>query len=332
MKKIRLNESRHKYLLPVSQIPVTEQLPFPFLLVLPSGMNNVSKYRTALLEAEFRIIKEISIENFSQVVPYIYPITEENPATYLWLMLSKKLFKKNHEIAYCFVIEKNDLDAYKALAKTKKIIRAITGVDYYNVEYNGQEHIIQLHHIHSPDIKEAPSQYNAIINVSKSTNGYFGIDTQPNKINIQKEYLLPTERDFYFMDYAKSIAKKSECKIRQVGAVLVQNEKIIGSGFNRFPKSISSCWCSTYTSVAPGAGHPPCFTIHAEQIAILTALTKAPNVNGLSLYTTCCPCIACAKLIIEFSIENVFYCEEYVDSAGKNLLSLANINLTQIKA
>ena len=75
-----------------------------------------------------------------------------------------------------------------------------------------------------------------------------------------------------------------------VGAVLVHNGVIIGSGFN-----------------CPISRHDP--SAHAEMVAIRTAALQAENYRlpGSTLYVTLEPCSMCAGLIVHSRIERVVY-------------------------
>jgi dCMP deaminase len=52
--------------------------------------------------------------------------------------------------------------------------------------------------------------------------------------------------------------------------------------------------------------------------------------EGSILYVTLSPCLECAKLIIQSSIKEVFYNEEYRDKESIEFLKKANINCTKI--
>jgi len=75
-----------------------------------------------------------------------------------------------------------------------------------------------------------------------------------------------------------------------VGAVLVQNGSIIGSGFN--------CPIST---------HDP--SAHAEMVAIRAAAQQVENYRlpGSTLYVTLEPCSMCAGLIVHSRIQRVVF-------------------------
>ena len=64
--------------------------------------------------------------------------------------------------------------------------------------------------------------------------------------------------------------------------------------------------------------------------AIAKCARSVNSSEGEDLYTTTCPCLECAKMIIQAGIKNVFYAEEYKSQEGLNLLVKAGIQVTQI--
>lgn len=61
--------------------------------------------------------------------------------------------------------------------------------------------------------------------------------------------------------------------------------------------------------------------IHAEQNALLFAARKGISVKGATMYVTSAPCIECAKAIAESGIKMVIWKEVYKDLAGPELLN-----------
>lgn len=110
--------------------------------------------------------------------------------------------------------------------------------------------------------------------------------------------------DSFFLDLAKLWSTMSTCSRRQVGAVVVQDRKVIGNGFNGVARNKLHCsdgGCPrgqlSYEDVPAGADYNqfPCFAIHAEHNAILQAGVAA--CAGATLYVTAEPCQQCTNLI-----------------------------------
>jgi len=93
------------------------------------------------------------------------------------------------------------------------------------------------------------------------------------------------------MQYAIELAKRAEAEREvPVGAVIVENNDIIGQGWNR-----------------PISGHDP--TAHAEIQAIRAASTRKKNYRlpGATLYVTLEPCAMCAGAIFHARIARVVF-------------------------
>ncbi len=70
-----------------------------------------------------------------------------------------------------------------------------------------------------------------------------------------------------------------------------------------------------------------CRGLHAEQNAIIQAAKFGISIDGATLYTTHCPCITCAKMIINAGIKRVVYGKDYADKRGLELLKKAGIEV-----
>jgi deoxycytidylate deaminase len=70
-----------------------------------------------------------------------------------------------------------------------------------------------------------------------------------------------------------------------------------------------------------------CRGLHAEQNAIIQAAKFGICIEGATMYTTHCPCITCAKMIINAGIKKVVYGKEYADKRGLELLKEAGIEV-----
>jgi dCMP deaminase len=121
--------------------------------------------------------------------------------------------------------------------------------------------------------------------------------------------------DTYFMDIAHVVARRGNCVRRQVAAVLVQDRRIVSTGYNGTPHGIRNCiegGCPRCASDAPsGSGLGECICSHAEENAIAQAAYHGIAVRGATLYCTLSPCLLCAKMIINAGIVEVVYEDEY---------------------
>lgn len=115
--------------------------------------------------------------------------------------------------------------------------------------------------------------------------------------------------DAYFLNIAQAIKLRSSCVRRQVGAVIVKDNRLLATGYNGTPRGIANCndgGCPRCNSGAPsGTGLEDCICIHAEQNAILQAARYGIRIEGADMYCTLFPCKDCAKLMINAGIVRV---------------------------
>jgi dCMP deaminase len=111
--------------------------------------------------------------------------------------------------------------------------------------------------------------------------------------------------DTYFLDIAFRVAERSTCPRRMVGAVVVKDRRIKGTGYNGSAAGLPHCDDAGCLLVN---GH--CRrTIHAEVNALLECSPEERD--GATIYVTDHPCAECAKLIISSGISRVVYAREY---------------------
>lgn len=131
--------------------------------------------------------------------------------------------------------------------------------------------------------------------------------------------------DEYFMGTAQMVSMRSEDPKTKVGCVLVKDNKIIGTGYNGFPRSIDFWW------QGEGIESKSLYVVHAEANAILNTTVKP---EGAIAYVTLFPCNECAKLLIQAGIKKVIYLEDSKHDkpetvASRLLLTAAHIEFVQ---
>ncbi|CDG49471.1 Cytidine/deoxycytidylate deaminase [Cardinium endosymbiont cBtQ1 of Bemisia tabaci] len=134
--------------------------------------------------------------------------------------------------------------------------------------------------------------------------------------------------DHIFMSLAIHLAERSHCVKKKVGVVLTKEARIISTGYNGPPEGTYNCdeiWPKT--GCARNIKGSCSLTIHAEQNAILYALTHHINVKDGVLYTTLLPCLSCARMIFSVGIKKVIYKDAY--AAYKNLDDEEGLNFLE---
>ena len=146
--------------------------------------------------------------------------------------------------------------------------------------------------------------------------------------NIDKKYL----------DMAFSVGQKSNCfrEDRKVGAVIVKNNKVLGTGCNEVPKGLKDCCsrgqCMRKTNkIKSGMCLEKCYSLCAEQYAIIDALKNGADLNGATIYTTLSPCALCARWIITSGIKKIVYKSKYIDPFSESLLAEAGVKIKSVE-
>ena len=138
--------------------------------------------------------------------------------------------------------------------------------------------------------------------------------------NINEKQLTLDKR---YIRMASSWAENSYCTRRQVGALIVKNQRIISDGYNGTPSGFENV-CEDGNNVTKP------YVLHAEANAITKIARSNNSSEGATLYVTASPCIECAKLIIQAGIKRVVYSEKYRLEDGIELLKRANIEVVYI--
>lgn len=134
--------------------------------------------------------------------------------------------------------------------------------------------------------------------------------------------------DQYFMLQAALLSSRSTCKRLSVGAVLVRDRRIIGSGYNGAVSGDEHCIDS---ECYLRDGH--CVrTIHAEINALLQCAKFGTSTDGAVVYVTDFPCLQCTKSLLQAGIKQINYLRNYHnDEYAMELIKLKNVKLQQIK-
>ena len=140
---------------------------------------------------------------------------------------------------------------------------------------------------------------------------------------------MPTqiENDNTYLGVAILHAKLSKAKRLQVGACLVTDTGSLVPGVNGKPKALGNdCEREIEGELVTLPE-----TLHAEIAVILRCAKSGIKTQGSVLYLTHSPCLHCSSAIISAGIEEVVYSDEYRDTKGLELLSLAGVKVRQYK-
>ena len=136
--------------------------------------------------------------------------------------------------------------------------------------------------------------------------------------------------DTYFMEIAKLVSKRSTCLRRQVGAVIVKNNRILATGYNGSPSGLQNCCDKGYClreKSKQGEDLDVCMAVHSETNAILQCSKHGISCEDAIIYVTTFPCIHCMKAIINAGIKEIIYLEDYNAPLSKQLATQSGIKI-----
>ncbi|MFB5599401.1 MAG: cytidine/deoxycytidylate deaminase family protein [Nitrososphaeraceae archaeon] len=158
-----------------------------------------------------------------------------------------------------------------------------------------------------------------------------------NKINWNK--VRPTW-DVYFMLQAEIAKLRSNCITRQIGSVIVKDNRQIATGYNGTPPGIKNCidggcyrcQARMHGELSSGDSLDRCLCTHAEANAIMQCALfgNATSTSGTTLYSTFSPCLECSKMCITVGIKRIVIINDYIEDSYK-ILEEANINIDKLK-
>lgn len=153
-------------------------------------------------------------------------------------------------------------------------------------------------------------------------------------------------RDKMFMDICETVAKRSTCVRGNVGAVIVQEGRIVSMGYNGAPPGLPHCedvGCSggvpqwsdevsrisrmqpTLTTFPDGCQR----ATHAEVNAVAFAARHGTPCDDAVMYCTHATCARCAAIVVAAGIHALVYCIPYRLTDGLELLDQANVMVRQ---
>lgn len=128
------------------------------------------------------------------------------------------------------------------------------------------------------------------------------------------------DKDNYYLDIAETVLKRGTCLRRCYGALIVNNDEIISTGYNGAPRGRKNCnelgYCTREALKVPsGERYELCRSVHAEANCIISAARS--DMLGGTLYlvgrdektgeilkdATCCS--MCRRQIINAGIDKV---------------------------
>lgn len=164
--------------------------------------------------------------------------------------------------------------------------------------------------------------------------------------------------DEWYLEMCRTVAKKSNCLSRKIGAVLVKDKAIVAQGYNGPPRGVPHCGhrhqldpavmklytdkgltedqiktktantCPRYIlGYKSGQGLDLCVAGHAERNAIINAARNGIATKDCKLYMDCgIPCTPCLVEIINSGIEEIIVTNlKYYDMSAEYVLTNSDL-------
>lgn len=130
-------------------------VPKPFLLLRTSGLQWLDPICQQIATMGLCVEDELCLDNFEELAKRLYPVREDTPNSYLWLMFSREFLGEASNTAHAFTLNSQHLDDYESITEAKKAVQEAVGLTRFLVKYKGRNIDTHLHHIHAPDYDEA---------------------------------------------------------------------------------------------------------------------------------------------------------------------------------
>ena len=122
------------------------------------------------------------------------------------------------------------------------------------------------------------------------------------------------DKDTYYLNIAKAVSARSTCLRRQYGAVIVNNDIIVATGYNGSIRGGINCCdkkeCPRLHMPHNSGDYSQCYSVHAEQNAIIASSRTEMIGSTMYLYGSengydikdVEPCPICKKMICNAGI------------------------------
>lgn len=140
--------------------------------------------------------------------------------------------------------------------------------------------------------------------------------------------------DKRYMELAELVATWSTCfrEDRSIGAVIVKKNRILTVGYNGAPAGVKNCkergeCLRQKLGIESGTRREVCYSIDAEQNALVQAAKLGLNTEGATIYVTHQPCSLCTRMLISAGIKRVVYKHSYPDDFSLSLFEEAGVKV-----
>lgn len=127
----------------------------------------------------------------------------------------------------------------------------------------------------------------------------------------------------FFLKTALNVSEYGTCSRLRVGAVLVQNNRIVSVGYNGSASGLEHCNHTDNSRCSK--------SVHGEANAILFCAKAGIKTEGATMYCTHCCCGGCSGLLINAGIKKFVYLNEYRSTQGIEELQSVGIEVIKFE-
>ena len=143
----------------------------------------------------------------------------------------------------------------------------------------------------------------------------------------------------YYINIARETASRSACFRAKHGAIIVNNDQIISTGYVGAPRKTKDCFernncLRRELNIPSGQRYELCRSVHSEQNAIINATRSGVSLLGGTMYLfsaiinsddsekiiNAYPCFICKKMIVNSGLERIV-CHQSDGSLKEYLIS-----------
>lgn len=148
----------------------------------------------------------------------------------------------------------------------------------------------------------------------------------------QDETVSTKASDKKFIQLALNEASKSSDWWRQVGAVIVKDDQILLTGYNRHLPSEHQPYIDgdPRADFHKGEHIDKSTALHAEAGLIAQAAKEGISLEGTLIYVTTFPCPNCAKLIAASGIKELYFSQGYSILDGERVLKAKQVKIIKV--
>ena len=198
--------------------------------------------------------------------------------------------------------------------------------------------------ISSNDIRRCYELFNLCSNLRKIDDKLINQNLFNQLLTITSQYSILNDnfKHNIFLNITDEFTKFSKCISKQVGCIIVKDNRIISSGVNGSPSGATNC-CEIFDkSLIQDPEYrekhhkfSESMECHAEENAIINAAKYGICLMNSELYVSMKPCERCLKMIANLGIKNIYYRNDYdkfieYSEEVKQMITDLHINIIKI--